>query len=91
LGVNVSEKDAVSNGLGDLVEAALEPAHSAEADMVLGCAPLERVIDGGILAEDVTIAEAVDFVAGFTVVGFVLEEPKGKCALGVVILHIFGG
>ena len=59
--------------------------------MVLGCAVLERVIDGGILAVDVAVAGAVDFVAGFTVVGFVLEKPNGKRALGVVILHIFGG
>jgi hypothetical protein len=46
--------------------------------MVLGCAALVQVIDGGVLAQDATIAEPVDFVARVTVVVFVLEKPLGK-------------
>jgi hypothetical protein len=46
LGVKVSEKDVISNGLRDLVEAALESAHTTDAYVILGCAALVRVIDG---------------------------------------------
>src|ERR1700722_5786237 len=91
LGMTIGPKGVMSNGLGDLIEATQESTHSANADMVLGCAAVVQVIDGGVLAQDVTTAEPVYFVAGVTVFVFVLEKPQGKCALGIILLHIFGG
>jgi hypothetical protein len=45
-GPNVSENAAISNGFGDLVEAALESTHSTHSDEVHGCAASVPVIDG---------------------------------------------
>ena len=48
--MRVSENAVISNGLRDLVEAALETTHSANPNVVLGCIASVLVIDGGVLA-----------------------------------------
>lgn len=89
--MKVSHIYVISNGLRDLVEAALESAHTTHEDMILGCCALVHVVDGGVPAENMTIADPVHLVAGVTAVVFVPVKPQDKSALGIVILHIFGG
>jgi len=89
-GPKVSENAATSNGLGDLVEAALESTHSAHSNVVHGCAASVLVIDGGVLAQDVAVTDSVNLVAGAAILVFVLVEPEGKSALGILLLHSFG-
>jgi len=89
-GPKVSENAAISNSLGDLVEAALESTHSAHSNVVHGCAGLVLVIDGGVLAQDVAATDSVNLVAGAAVLAFVLVEPERKSALGILLLHSFG-
>jgi hypothetical protein len=54
----------MSDGLLDLVETALESTLSAQSNVVLRCAVSVLVIDGGVLAQDVAIANTVHLVAG---------------------------
>ena len=87
-GPKVSENAAISNGLRDLAAAALESTHSAHSNVVHGCAASMLVIDGGVLAQDVAVANSVHLVAGVAVLVFVLVEPERKSALGI-LLHFF--
>ncbi len=89
-GPKVSENAAISNGLRDLVEAALESMHSAHSNVVHGCAASVLVIDGSVLAQDVAVTDSVNLVAGVAVLVFVLVEPERKSALGIPLLHFFG-
>ena len=57
----------ISNGLGDWVEAALESTHPADSNVVHGCTVSVFVIDCGVLAQDMTVADSVDLVAGVAV------------------------
>ena len=74
-----------TNDLPDLVEAPLESTHSANPNVVFGCAASVLVLDSGILAKDVATADSVNLVAGFSVLAFVFVEPEGESAL-----HPFG-
>ena len=78
------------DGLPDLVETPLESTLSANSNVVLGCAVSVLVLDGGVLAKDVAIADSVNLVAGVAVLVFVLVEPEGERALGILLLHPFG-
>ena len=86
----VGENAVISNGLHDLVDAALESTHPANPNVVLGCAAAVLVIDGGVLAQDVAITDAVNLAAGIAVLVFVLVKPERKTALGILLLHVFG-
>lgn len=81
---------AVADDLPDLIEAALEPTHSANTDVVLTCTALVLVLDACILAKDVAIADSVDLVAGVAVLVLILVKPEGESALGILLLHLFG-
>jgi len=89
-GPKVSENAVISNGLRDLVEATLEPKHSTNSNMVHGCATSVLVIDGGVLAQDMAVADSVHLVAGVAILVFVLMEPECKSALGILRLHPLG-
>ena len=74
----------------NLFEAPLETTHSANSNVVLGCAVSVFVIYGGVLAKDMTIADSVDLVAGVAILVSVLVEPEGESALDILRLHPFG-
>lgn len=80
----------IGNGLRDLVDAALESTHPTNSNVVLGCAASVLVIDGGVLAQDMTIGDPVDLVAGPAVLVFVFMKPESETALGILLLHFFG-
>jgi len=80
----------VTNGLPDLVKAPLESTHSANPNVVLGCTTPVLVLNGGVLAKDVAIADSVNLVAGVAVLVFIFVEPEGESALGILLLHPFG-
>ena len=80
----------ISNSLCNVVEAALESTNSANANVFHGCAASVLIIDVGVLAQDVTVADAINLVAGVAVLVFVFVEPEGKSALGILLLHFFG-
>ena len=61
----------VTDDLPDLVEALLESTHSANSNVVLGCAASVLVLDGGVLAKDMAIAGTVNIVAGVAILVFV--------------------
>ena len=84
------ENAVISNGLCDLVDAALESTHPANSNVVLGCAASVFVIDRGVLAQDVAITDPVNLSTGVAVLVFVLVEPERKTALGILLLHFFG-
>jgi len=88
-GTKVSENAVISNGLRDLVEATLESTHSANSNVVHGCAVSVLIIDGGVLAQDVAAADSINLVAGLAVLVFGLMKPERKRALGI-LLHFFG-
>ena len=48
------------------------------------------VIDGGVLVQDVAVADSVNLVAGIAILVFVFMEPKRKSALNILLLHFFG-
>jgi len=89
-GPKVGEKAVVTDDLPDLVEAPLESTHSANSNVILGCAASVLVLDGGVLAKDVAIADSVNLVAGVAILVFVFMEPEGESALGILPLHPFG-
>jgi hypothetical protein len=90
LGPKVGGKAVAIDGLPDLVETPLESTLSANSNVVLGCAISVFVLDGGVLAKDVAIADSVNLVAGVAVLVFVFVEPEGERALGILLLHPFG-
>ena len=89
-GPKVSENAVISNGIRDLVEAALESTHSANSNVVLGCAVSVFVIDGGVIAQDVAVADSVHVIAVVAVIVSVLMEPERKSALCILLPHFFG-
>lgn len=89
-GPKVGENAVISNGLRDLVDAALESTHPANSNVVLGCAASVFVTDCGVLAQDVAITDSVNLSAGVAVLVFVLVEPERKSALGILLLLFFG-
>lgn len=66
----------IGNGLGDLVDAALESTHPTNSNVVPGFAATVLVIEGGVLAQDMTIVDPVDLVAGPAVLVFVFMKPE---------------
>ena len=78
------------NDLPDLIEAPLESTHSANSNVVLGCAGSVLVLDSGVLAKDVAITDSVNLVAGVAVRVFVFVEPEGESTLYILLLHPFG-
>ena len=48
------------------------------------------VLDGGVIAKDVAIADSVDFIAGIAVLVFVLVELEGESALVILFLRRCG-
>jgi hypothetical protein len=80
----------VTDALLDLIEAPLESTYPANSNEVLGCAAFVLVVDGGVLAKDVAIANSVNLWARIAIPILVLVEPEGKSALGVIRLHPFG-
>lgn len=89
-GPKIGEDAVISNGLRDLIDAALESTLPANSNVVLACAASVLVIDGGVLAQDMAITDPVNLVAGVAVLVFVLMEPERKTALGILLLHFFG-
>jgi hypothetical protein len=89
-GPKVDENAVVTDDLLDLVEAPLESTHSANSNLVLGCAVSVLVLDGGVLTKDVAIADSVNLVARVAVLVFVFVEPEGEGALGILLLHPSG-
>jgi len=65
----------VTDSLLDLIEAALESTGSANTNKVPGCAAFVLVVDGRILAKDVTVAHTVNVGTGIAVLVLVLLEP----------------
>jgi hypothetical protein len=88
-GPKVSENAAIGNGLRNLVEAALESAHSAHPNMVPGCATSVLVVHKSVFAKNMAIADPVDLVAGVAILVSVLVEPERKSALGIHLLPFF--
>ena len=78
-----------SYDLGDLVEAALKSMHPAHSNVFLGCATSVLVIDGGVLAQDMEVANSINLIAVVAVLVSVFMEPERKSALGI-LLHFFG-
>jgi hypothetical protein len=89
-GPKVGENAVATDGLLDLVEAPLESTHSANSNVVLGCAASVLVLDGGVLTKDVAIADSVNLVARVAVLVSFFVEPEGESALGILLLHPFG-
>jgi len=87
-GPTVGEMAVITDDLPDLVEAPLE-SNSANSNVVLKCAASVLVLDGGVLAKDVAIADSVNLVAGVAILVFVFVEPEGESALGI-LFHPFG-
>ena len=90
LSMDMSKKDVISNGLCDFVEAVLIPVHTTDMHMFLGCVAPVQVINSCVLVQGMEVTEPVDFVTSIALVIFVLQEPQGKCALGILLLHSFG-
>ena len=90
-GVDVTENALITDGLPDLVEAPLESTHAANANVVLTSTALIFVLNGGVLAKDVAIADSVNLVARFAVLVFIFVKPKGESTLGILQLHPLGG
>ena len=91
LGTDTDFVAVVSDGVPDLVDAALEAAGSADADVLVGRAGGPEVVClVVILAKHVVIGYAEDLVAGVAVLVDVLVEIKPDAALAVQILHLGG-
>src|SRR6202020_2191703 len=88
-GPKVGENAVIGNGLRDLINATLESMHPTNSNVVLGCAASVLVIDGGVLAQDMTIGDPVDLVAGPAILVFVFMKPESETALGILLLHFF--
>lgn len=88
-GTKIGENGVVTDDL-DLVEAPLESTHSANSNVVLGCAAYVLVLDSGVLTKDVAIADSVNLVAEVAIPVFIFAEPEGESALGILLLHSFG-
>lgn len=83
-------KNVVATGdLPDFVEAPLESTYSANSNVVLGCVISVLVLNGGVLAKDVAIADSINLVTVVAVLFFVFVEPEGESALGIILLHLF--
>ena len=89
-GRSCSDNAVIRNGLRDVIEAALKAAHAANSNEVLGCAAPVLVPSGCVLAQDVTVRNPVNLVAGVTVLVPVLVELQSKGALGILRFHFFG-
>ena len=89
-GPKVGENAVVTDDLPDLVKASLESTHSANSNVILGCAASVLVLEGGVLAKDMAITDSVKLVAGVAIRVFVFMEPEGESALGILLLHPFG-
>lgn len=89
-GPKVRESAVISNNLRDLIEATLESMHSANSNVVHGCAVSVLVIDGGVLAQDVAVADSVNLVTGVAILVSIFVEPGCKSALDIILLHLFG-
>jgi hypothetical protein len=76
-GVKVGANAVVTDVLLDLIEAPLESTHSANSNEVLGCTRFVLVVDGGVLAKDMTIANPVNLVARVAILALILVEPEG--------------
>lgn len=66
-GTRVGKDTTISNGLCDLVDAALGSTHSTHSNVVHGCATFVLVIDGDVLAQDVAVTDSINFIAGITI------------------------
>lgn len=88
-GPKVSEDAMVTDGLPDLVETTLESMHSTNLNVVLGCTNSVLILNSGVLAKDMAIADSINLVARVVVLVFVFMEPEGESALGI-LLHPFG-
>jgi len=88
-GQKVGKNAAATYDVPDLVKAPLEPTHSTNSNVVLGCTISVLILDGGVLAKDVAIADSVNLVAGVAILIFIFVEPEGESALGILLLHPF--
>jgi hypothetical protein len=75
LGEIAGANAVVTDSLVDLIEAPLEATNSANSNKVPLCAPSVLVVDGGVLAKDVTVANTVNVVAGIAILVFVFVKP----------------
>jgi len=77
----------VTDGLLDLVETPLEPTHTTNSNVVPMCAVSSLVLDGGVLMEDMAVADPEHPIAGGAVLMFVLMEPKCESTLDILLMH----
>ena len=88
---NLSISSVATDAGLDLVESVLESMESGKSNMLGRCArALEFVIDGGILAENMAVANTKDLGAGGAALVLVLMEEQRNATLSISGLHLCG-
>jgi len=88
-GTKVSKNAMVTISLLELVKALPESTLSTNSNMLLGCAVAVLVLDIGVPAKDVAIADSINLITGVTILVFFFMELEGVSTLDIVLLHLF--
>jgi len=65
---------------------------SVNSNVLLRCAgPLEFVVDVGVLAENVAVADTQNLIAGVAVLVFSFVEVESEATLSIILLPLLGG
>jgi hypothetical protein len=88
-GIKVGENAVVTGVLPGLLEAPLESTRSANSSVVLECAAFVLMLDSGVLAKDVAIADSVNHVSRVAILVLVSVGDQKMSALRI-LRHLIG-
>ncbi len=64
--------------------------HSVNSNVLLRCADPEFVVDIGVLAENMAVADTQNLIAGVSVLVFSFVEVESEATLNILLLPLFG-